>query len=87
MSLSPTILGQMIRLLMHTELVSMWKETVMKLHTNPALAWTDRGKKQEASISTAGILQSFEQGTFQYASHTLPFKPTRLVTPCSFGDR
>jgi hypothetical protein len=25
--------------------------------------------------------------TFQHTSLSLPFKPTRLVTPCSFGDR
>ena len=36
------ILCQMIRLLMHNELVRMWEETVMILHNTPALAWTDR---------------------------------------------
>jgi len=86
MSLSPTTLCQMIRLLMHNKLVRMWEETVMILHNTPALAWTDR-KKQEASVSTAGILPTIEQGTFQHASRALPFKPTRLVKPSSFGDR
>jgi hypothetical protein len=50
MSLSPTILGQMIRLLMHNELVSMWEKTVMKLHITPALISLDILREETRSV-------------------------------------